>query len=306
MTVLKLPNGIQNKQRPVSDDGKVRTVLTRLNIALDEAIINRNKREPYGLHKLGVGSIGKDCERQLWYDFRKVKTPKQLPVNVLEIFETGNIYEKRAIKLFEAAGQEIYYADPETGKQFKSSSEIAHLSGRVDMFWKVPDWHDFVIVLDPKSFNSKGFKQYVDKGIRIAKHEYFVQASKYAKDYGLNYAGIVGFNKDNDERHIEIWHVDYDYINSIEDKAKRIISAKEPPQRIANNSAAFKCKWCDYNEGDYRLCHEGKGEIAINCRSCKFAVATDNGKWFCEHNDVNAQIPDDFIMTGCQAHTKIV
>jgi len=360
MTVLNLPNGIKNKQRPVRDDDKIRTVLTRLNTALDEGVIEKNKREPYGLHKLGVGSIGKDCERQLWYDFRKVKTPEPLPVNVLEIFESGKIYEDRAIQLFEQANQEIYYVDPETketlyyikdtdlysaipeskklictqtvargedvsgqkkheclaaeqgvipnyqGKQFKSSSEIAHLSGRVDMFWKVPDYEDFVIVLDPKSFNSKNFKQYKDKGVRVSKHEYFVQASKYAKDYGLNYAGIVGFNKDNDERHIEIWHVDYDYIKSIEDKALRIIKAKEPPQRIANNSAAFKCKWCDYNKGDYRLCHEGKGDIAINCRSCKFAIATDNGKWFCEHKDVNAQIPDDFIMIGCQAHSRIV
>lgn len=360
MTVLKLPNGIENKQRPLRDDDKIRGILSTLNNNLDGAIIKRNAKEPYGLHKLGVGSIGKDCERQLWYDFRKVKTPEVLPVNVYEIFETGNIYEERAIKLFEDAGQEVYYIDPETreslyyiegenkyvvfkegdrlahtetiarglnvsgdkkhellaleqglepkynGKQFKSSQEIAHLSGRVDMFWKVPNFHNFVIALDPKSFNAKGFKQFVDKGVRVAEHKYYVQASKYAKDYGLNYAGIVGFCKDNDKRHIEIWHVDPDYITSIELKAKRIIEAKEAPQRIANNSAAFKCKFCDYNKDGFRLCHEGEGNIAINCRSCLHATATDNGKWFCEHKDVNAQIPDDFIMTGCQAHDKIV
>jgi hypothetical protein len=81
-------------------------------------------------------------------------------------------------------------------------------------------------------------------------------------------------------------------------RAKQIIEANGPPERISADPAFYQCGWCPFKE----ICH-GRQLPRVNCRTCTYATPKtdrDGAVWFCErHYDA---IPLEYQQTGCDDH----
>lgn len=79
-------------------------------------------------------------------------------------------------------------------------------------------------------------------------------------------------------------------------KAERVIFESNPPERISEDPSWYLCKWCDYSD----ICHEGEGDLEINCRTCLHATVQHEGGWHCGKHD---QLLDyDQQLHGCDLH----
>jgi hypothetical protein len=113
---------------------------------------------------------------------------------------------------------------------------------------------------------------------------------------GMTRALYVALNKDTDDIHIERVRFDKAHFERIRQKAKAVIFATEPPDRMNESPAFYLCKWCAFNS----ICHEC-GEVAeMNCRTCEHSVALEDGSWGCDkHQKV---LSKDDQRAGCQDH----
>ena len=82
-----------------------------------------------------------------------------------------------------------------------------------------------------------------------------------------------------DALHIERVAADSDTGERLLEKARRIIFAQHPPERISGDPAWFECRFCDH----HGLCH-GEDAAAITCRSCLHSTPIEGG-WHCARHD---------------------
>ena len=85
------------------------------------------------------------------------------------------------------------------------------------------------------------------------------------------------------------------------DKARNIIVAPEPPERISDNPAWYQCKMCSYHEN----CH-GQKVAEVNCRTCVSLtplMETNEGLWKCERYGV--LVDTEHQRKGCRSHLFI-
>lgn len=97
----------------------------------------------------------------------------------------------------------------------------------------------------------------------------------------LTRAAYVAVNKNDDSLYLERVEYDRDVYERIKAKAQRIIFSELPPARISDNPDYFACRWCSYNS----ICH-GREDFEpprVNCRTCMFSTAKQDGQWHCEH-----------------------
>ena len=78
-----------------------------------------------------ISEIGDECWRKIWYSFHWVGKQENLPAQTLRIFETGRIFEERAIQWMRMAGWEVQDTD-DKGRQLKIRLAGGILRGAVD------------------------------------------------------------------------------------------------------------------------------------------------------------------------------
>lgn len=251
-------------------------------------------------HHLGASIIGRECWREIWYSWRWVQA-QMFDGRMLRLFERGKREEAIIIELLRGIGCQVWEVDPKTNKQFRIYGVNGHYGGALDSGGMLPYLPDLPMLMEFKTHNEKNFNYLVNKKVRIAKPEHYVQMCEYGKEYGFKYGLYVGICKNDDEIHFEIVELDANLPNHNEKKATEIIYATEPPPKLSTNPSYFKCKnLCSY----YGLCHFDKRPIEVNCRSCKKARPIDNGQWFCDQH--NGTIPKDFLVKGCSQHEPII
>lgn len=251
---------------------------------------------------LGASSIGKPCARQLWYDFHWTGR-ERFDGRMIRLFETGHLAESRFVAELRAIGCTVHEAD-ESGSQFAVSTLAGHFGGHMDgVVIGVPDapktWH----VLETKTHSHKSFRQLVLHGVREARPEHFAQCQIYMHLGDLTRALYLAVDKDTDELYSERLNYERDYALGLLDKAKSIIEAATPPQRISENPDYFVCRFCHHRE----LCHglDGGGPAvpsAINCRTCCHStpVIADGATWRCAAHRKN--LTDAEQARGCNSH----
>jgi len=302
--------------------------------------VERRKHEPRRNY-LGGSTLGSPCDRQLWYGFRKaeqsefdgrilrlfetghreedrmVKELQALGMEVLPVNPaTGRQWEVTAI----------------------GGHVLGHFDGLVR---GVPDaptkWH----LLETKTSNKKGFKRlayalcgscnkrvslkdgrcprcdgdFVEppRGVEKVKPIHYAQMQTYmglsrAKwdEWGLDgeppSAALYLVHCKNDERlYAERVRFDEAFFLDLGRKAKGIIEAAEPPERIAFTSDYYLCRWCDFSD----ICHHG-AVPRVDCRTCAHSTPrtdTEGGLWWCERQD--GLIPDDLLTGACPDHLYI-
>ncbi len=244
---------------------------------------------------MGASGLGEECWRKLWYDFRWTKE-EHFDGRMMRLFNVGHSAEPRFVAYLKGIGFEVKEFD-EDGKQFRVSGANGHYGGSLDGLCKAPARYelpdDIILSLSFKTNNTgSGYAKVATEDLRKAKPLHFAQECQYGYKMGIKYCIYMIENKNDSDITFKVIELDWNYGAELEKKATTIINAKEPPPRISDNPAFYKCGYC-HQAG---ICHKGETPEK-NCRSCRNASPVENAEWFC--SNFNANIPKDFIRKGC-------
>lgn len=306
---------------------------------IDRAVELANEREfPFRSH-LGGSMIGRQCEREIWYSFRWAKRPEhkgrilrlfgrghleefRFVKYLLCVGAEVRAYSERLVyhdasdsystlewesdvdeQLTDVTNDAAHVARAEAQgvrlKQWRIIDADGHFGGSLDGIASNVPGLDGDVLLEFKTHNAKSFAKLREDKVRLAKPEHYAQMQVYMHKRQLGVALYMAVNKNDDDLYCEV--VPYDQAAAVEaiEKAKRIIAAKQPPERIGKTASWFGCKFCDYKA----TCHYGEPTMR-NCRSCQFSEPVADGKWRC--NRWSVMIPnDEAMLAGCDAFKQI-
>jgi hypothetical protein len=227
---------------------------------------------------LGASLIGRECSRELFYTHRWC-TNSHHSGRLLRLFERGQREEDTFNANLRAAGIEVQEVDPATGKQWNFKAVGGHFGLSLDgvalgILEAPKTWHS----LEYKTSSNKLFQKLVSEGVEKAKPEHFAQMQIGMHLSGLTRAFYLVVNKDNDELYSERVRYNKEIGESLLSKARRIITASEPPARLSENPSWYQCQWCNHRA----ICHEDAIPL-VTCRSCAHSTAEldGNGRWSC-------------------------
>lgn len=252
-------------------------------------------------HHLGASLIGDECARKLWYSFRWV-FKEQFSGRMQRLFARGHHEEENMVFWLKGIGATVNEFQEDGKTQFRMKGAHGHYGGSLDGLMELAaKYGDLGTLLGEfKTSSDKYFKQMLkEQSVAIAKPVHFAQMSTYGKKYNLKYAIYMMLNKNTDEIYIEVVKLDWGLAETLERKAEDIIFSQIPPVKLSQDSTFYKCKFCCYTA----ICHSG-APVEKNCRSCTYAYAAEDGKWWC--NLFQNTIPKDFLSQGCDKHEPIV
>ena len=256
------------------------------------------EQKPSYRQHLGASLIGRACERSIWLTWRWV-TIERHSGRLLRLFETGHLAEARIVDDLRCTGATVYDHDIETGQQFNLRDESGHFGGSMDgvavgIVEEPEIWH----VLEFKTHNQKSFDKLKKDGVKVSKPEHYAQMQTYMMLSGMSHAVYLAVCKNDDDLYFERVAYNEDFAALLLDKAHRIIGAASPPARISDDPAWFECRFCSH----HAVCH-GEKKPEINCRTCLFSSAIENGQWHCMRH--NAVLPYDKQIKGCLEHLYV-
>ena len=255
----------------------------------------QNEKQTGGRPHLGASIIGKDCDRAIWFDFHWV-TEGNFSGRILRLFETGHMAEPRFVKNLRSVGVSVDEVDPNTGKQFSITDHGGHFQGSLDglaigLHENPDEWH----VVEFKTHGHKSFAKLVSEGVIESKPQHYAQMQIYMHYFKVQNAYYMAVCKDSDDLYGEIVPYNEQYAEVMIKKAKRIIDAAQPPEKISQNPSWFVCKFCDH----WDVCH-GNKIPKRHCRTCAFSTPKDDGSWHCEKYDNTLTI--EAQREGCIGH----
>lgn len=249
--------------------------------------------------RLGIGSVGDECERRPWYAFRWSHAPERHTGQQLRLFATGTMEERRLIEDLVRAGVTVAAVDPATGKQFEILLADGHMRGKADgRLSGVPGAEKTEHLLECKSHNDRSFKELKKKGLKEAKPDHHVQCQLGMHGLGLTRCLYLAVNKNDDEIYAE--RIKYDAAEALAmiAKAERIVAAHRAPAKLHEDpdaKMAWKCRSCPA----LGICHQ-REFARRNCRTCLHATPIAGGKWTCARFDRELTIEDQ--KAGCAHH----
>jgi len=249
---------------------------------------------------LGASLIGKECARALWYTFRWCDAEK-FEGRILRLFDTGKREEARVYEELRGIGCEVYSDDGTA--QFRVAEHGGHFGGSMDgVVVGIPEAPKTPHVLEIKTHSAKSFKEVVKKGVQVAKPQHFAQMQAYMALVNLDRALYFAVNKDTDEVYTERVEHDPLFSGDLLIKAKKIITAVEPPLGISDDPEHFECNYCHFNS----ICH-GTAAPEVNCRTCMFSTPELDGEaeWTCGKESGRHAIPLTVQRAGCTQHRYI-
>jgi hypothetical protein len=249
---------------------------------------------------LGWSEIGHPCERYLWLKFRWVDR-EVFEGRIARLFDTGHREELRVLDELRALRCKVWDRD-EDGEQFGVSSVGGHFRGHLDAVVEgLPEAPKTPHLVDVKTINTKNFKEITKKSMKNVFPKYWAQAHGYMGHKNLDRAMFIFVCKDDDQIHTERIQFDKAVFDQYEARAARIVTATEPPPRIADNAEDNECRYCVFKDE----CH---GELApmVNCRTCTHStpVLTGDGEWQCAKGD-GEPLPFRIQRVGCTVHRFI-
>lgn len=192
---------------------------------------------------IGASSIGSECLRQIWYQFKGVKGDSVSP-KIRRTWSIGSRLEGLIIEWLVQAGVKVYSLD--VGY---SSKGVPLFRGHVDSLVVINKKN---CILEIKTAKDASFKIFVTKGVKVWNPQYYAQIQSYMGMSELHSAYILVLNKDSSEISDELVLFDAEFYKKLEDKALMIAGAVSEPPRINGSPLFYKCKMCRFNKG----CHQ--------------------------------------------------
>lgn len=209
-------------------------IIKNIDNYLQESIKSQQQRT-----YMGASILGKDCDRQLWYEYHQ-PIANQNP-RVERIFHLGHLLESYVISLLKHSGYTVHHDDGSGQYGFKDGDLAGHVDGVIML-------NDEPHLLEIKSASDKRFAEMVKKGVRLSDPVYYTQMQVYMKYMELDKGCFVAINKNDCTLHIEI--VSYDPIEAEHavNRGKQLAQTKELPDRKYKSSAFLACKFCNHRE----------------------------------------------------------
>lgn len=250
--------------------------------------------------RLGASVLGHECDRFLWQTFRWAQ-PKTMDGRMLRLLERGKREESWLLDDLRRIGIRVI-AEQE-------QRQFGHLGMTADcVLLGVLEAPDEEHVGEIKTSNAKQFARLVEKGVKSAKPEHYVQMQLYMRALGIKWALYMAVCKDNDEIHME--RVAYHAVDAQRafDRGQRIVGMPEPPERqrdqwqppcllTAKDGTTYPCQF-------WKQCWNG-GIPEKNCRTCVSATPMPDGSWHCDALGGTIILDSESQRLGCPSHLSI-
>lgn len=263
-------------------------VVDILRKSLDDIdiILADNEFRPH----LGASIAGHGCDRKIWLDFRFAKI-KNFTAKQLRIFDKGREVESVLIKKLKVLPEVKVIS---TQERFSDG----HIAGSCDAIIEVKGEK---YVVEIKSSKQEIYNEIVKSG---CKDEHFVQMQLYMHYFKIPKAIYIVESKNTQEYFIEEIEYDQKFAEYIIERLKRIVDAKEPPEKLSDKPTYFICKMCDY----YRICHDN-ASVHNTCRSCVNIKIQNDEPIFCNvHKKIipfNIQVKDRYMNLSCKKYEML-
>lgn len=235
---------------------------------------------------LGGSALGKECRRELWYDFRHVKFEEKSG-RICRLLETGHREEDRVIENLRKIGCKVTARHPQTGRQFRFTAFGGHLSGGLDGIVEgLLEAPKTAHLLEVKTANEKSFKDMKKHGVRVSKPTHYAQMQIYmglshvewGARYGLRRAVYIMVNKNTDELYLERIDFDKKFHEGQMNKALLVLNSATPPAKISEDPSFWKCRFCIHRGH----CQTQDTMPDKSCRNCVHASPNlEIGGWEC-------------------------
>lgn len=243
----------------------------------------------------GLSSVGRKCDRDLWYGWRWAST-KSFPARMLRLFNRGHREEASFLALLEMIGVHIHFENADG--QDRVSAVGGHVGSALDgTLYGIPDMPTEWVLGEFKTHNTKSFCKVVAEGVKMSKPEHYAQMQTCMKLRGIYVCLYLAVNKNDDDIYGELIRYDQPEADHKLDRAARLVFAPKPPPKISDDPSDYDCRYCDR----LQICHYN-ALVLRNCRTCTNSVPDPGGTWGCAlHNrvlDKQAQMAgcDDFAM----------
>lgn len=197
---------------------------------------------------IGASSIGSECLRQIWYQFKGVRS-EGVPPRIRRTWAIGKHLEGLILDWLDSSGITIerLWGD-------LKSQKVPDFRGHLDSVWvnrgkylQVPK-----AIIEIKTAKDASFKMFVKKGAKVWNPQYYAQVQSYMGMSNIYSTYILVLNKDNSEISDELVLFDEDCYKQLEEKALMIANAVVMPPRVNDSPLFYKCKMCQYN----KVCHK--------------------------------------------------
>lgn len=245
---------------------------------------------------LRCSSLGKSCDRRLWFAYRWAHPKERFGARILRVFENGKQREATILNMLRGAGISIREIDEETGLQFRVVLAGGALTGSCDGIAEdVPEAPATPHLVEIKTMNNKRWQEWRRKGVAASDPVYYVQCQLYMHGLGLARCLFVAENQDTKE--IEVERIKYDALFAAQQiaRAERIAGSDAAPPRISDDPDWYECRTCPANA----VCHGDQIIARRNCRTC-LASANRGDKWRCRRRNFDLTPKDQ--ENGCSVH----
>ena len=261
---------------------------SKIEKLIEDRIIQGEKRG-----YLGLSSIGKECPRSLWYDFRFC-SKNEYSARLERLFSRGHREEPIIIADLEKIGVKVYtpaeckemgypIVKMENGEeQVEVVSGHGHIKGHGDgLGINIPDAPKGRHYLEFKTMADKYFKILVKKGLKESNPVYYVQCQTMMLLLGVDRTLFIVVNKNDDYRYYERLYLNKTEAEDSIRRGETIIFNESPPFR----NESYKCNWCNHKP----ICKEG-ALPERNCRTCQSCDMEDEGEWSCSHFEIEIHL----------------
>lgn len=270
--------------------------------AADRALeLKSTEEKPRGY--LGMSQIGDSCSRKLWYSFRWAGR-EAFDHLTLKRFADGHRTEDLVIDRLKLVEGLDIVSLTHLGGQIRVTDQkgffSGHLDGTVEGLLQAPKTKH---VLEVKCTSEKKFAEFKrivaslgeKKALRKWNPTYYAQAQCYMHYTGLKrHWTVVATAGGRDWTSCRTEYNEADALQLVA-KAKRIIGAEQPPERISNSPSWYECKWCTFSG----VCHD-KDMPDRTCRTCLHSEMQSEGRWHCQRWGKTLTQEEQF--DGCPVH----
>ena len=243
------------------------------------------------LGRLGASSIGEECPRKLWLDWRGYARVG-FAGRMLRLFGTGHWQEDRVVADLKAAGLQVWEKRAD-GSQFEFTDPTGHLVCKVDGVVKgVPESAEKAHVLEVKTHNQTSFNAVVKHGVQKSKPLHYVQMQTGMWLSEITRALYVSVCKNDEQYEIQRIKTDREVQKEVERKVIKLVEARMRPAMISEDPDNFACKFCDMKG----VCR-GEEDILRHCRTCGYCEPSVAGTWLCTRHE--KALTTDEQRAGC-------
>lgn len=209
----------------------------------------QNKAPDEARRYIGASSIGRACNREIWYSFNGVIGTSFDP-DLKRTFEVGKRLETMLLDYIDMTDIVIERPNKVNKYLFVQDAEAPIFQGHMDAII----YTDTACVLEIKTAKSSSFQKFVNHGLKQWSPSYYAQMQAYMGMGGYLDAVILVMNKDNSDLHHEWISFDEIMYHELRLRALAISSIGEPPERINKNPVYFVCNRCQFKS----ICHGGE------------------------------------------------